>query len=81
MIPRDTNITAAKIQYSVFKADTISGRLDKTLELSDNLMSISMEGIKIRHPEYPKVQIIKAYLKLILDDNAFDRISKTRKFS
>jgi hypothetical protein len=79
LIPKDTNIKAAKIQYSIFKADTIQGRLEKTLELSDNLKSISMEGITIYHPEYRKGQIIKAYLKLILNKVIFDTIYKTRK--
>jgi hypothetical protein len=77
LIPKDTNIKAAKMQYSIFKADTISGRLEKTSELSDNLKSISMGGIKIRHPEYPSDQIIKAYLKLILENTVFERIYET----
>ena len=68
---------AAKIQYSVFKADTISGRLEKTIDLSDNLKSISIEGIKIRHPEYATDQIIRAYLKMITDDILIDKIYET----
>jgi len=75
----DTNIKAAKIQYSIFKADTIQGRFEKTLELSENLKSISIGGIRIRHPEYGRNQIIKAYLKLILGDVEFDRIYKPGK--
>lgn len=68
---------AAKIQYSVFKADTISGRLEKTIELSDNLKSISIEGIKICHPEYATDQIIRAYLKMITGDILIDKIYET----
>jgi len=77
LIPKDTNMKAAKIQYSVFKADTISGRLEKTIDLSDNLKSISIEGIKIRHPEYATDQIIRAYLKMITDDILIDKIYET----
>ena len=74
MISRDTNIRTAKIQYSVFKAKSIAERFEITFELSDNLQTISKEGIKSRHPDYAEKQVIKAYLKLILKDSMLNKI-------
>ena len=74
LIARDTNIKAARIQYAVFKTKSISEKMETIFELSDNLQTISKEGIKSRHPDYAEKQVIKAYLKLILKDSMLNKI-------
>lgn len=74
IIPRDTNVRAAQIQFAVFKKLSISERFEIAFELSDNLQTISKTGIQNRHPKYTNQQVIQAYLKLILNKSLFNKI-------
>ena len=70
---QDTSPDAAQRQFDVLKKMGTDGRAKLTVELSDNLREVAMSGIKQRHPEYSKQQVQKAYFKLILDRELFQK--------
>ena len=71
--PQDTSPDAVVRQFDVLKKMGTDGRARLTFELSDNLREVALSGIKQRHPEYSKQQLQKAYFKLILDRELFQK--------
>lgn len=73
-IPRDTSVKVAKILFSLIKKRSASEKLLLTTQLSDDLMLISKQGIRNRHPEYNEQQVTQAYLKIILNRMLYNKI-------
>ena len=72
--PQDTSPDAGLRQINILKHMGTNGRARLAVELSDNLRDVAMSGIKQRHPEYSKQQVQKAYFKLILDRELFQKV-------
>ena len=74
MISRDTDRESALQQIDVLKRLGIRGRAKMTFELSDNLRSIVVAGIRRRHPEYNQEEVTQAMLSLVLDRELFRKV-------
>jgi len=70
----DTDMYSLKIQFDIFKNLSMSQKLLQTFELSDNLQKISTSGIQKHHPNYNQKQIIKLFLKRVLDKKLHHKI-------
>jgi len=70
-VPQDTTSDAAKVQIAVLKKIGAEGRLEMTLELSDNIRDITMSGIRTRHPEYSEDTVMKALIKYLHGESVF----------
>lgn len=71
MLSRDTDKESVLQQFAVLKRMGNAGRAAMTFELSDNLRSIVVAGIRQRHPEYSQEQITQAWFSLVLDRELF----------
>jgi hypothetical protein len=74
VIPQDTSKEAAEIQAAVFKDMTVSQRMAITFQLSNNMRSLVIAGIKKRHPEYTDKQIVEAVIKLTVEKELFQKV-------
>jgi hypothetical protein len=54
-----------KIRNEIYRKMDISTRARITFELSDTLRGIVIDGIKARHPEYTRQQIIDEVIRLV----------------
>jgi Rv0078B-related antitoxin len=66
MVPRDTHPEAHRVQMDAFRAMTPARRLELALEMSDDIRSLTREGIARRHPEFSHEQISRALITLLL---------------
>ena len=71
MLSRDTDRESALRQMDVLREMGMAGRMAMTFELSDNLRSIVVAGIRHRHPEYSDEQVTQAWFSLVLDRELF----------
>ena len=74
LLPRDTSRDCAARQLAALKKMDISERAEMTFQLSDNLRSIVVSGIRHRHQDYNQEQVTKALLRLTLDKDLFDKV-------
>ena len=81
LFPGDTHHESAKIQLEVLRKMDISQRAEMTFQLSDNLRSIVIAGIRQRHPDYTEEEIIKAVLSLSVDKETIDKAFANRETS
>ncbi len=72
-IPPDTTIEAAQKQIEILRKLDLPGRAALTFQLSDNLRTITIDGIKHRHPDYTPDQIILALFRLTLEPELFQK--------
>ncbi len=73
-MPLDTSRDCAAQQFAVLTKMTISERAEMTFQLSDNLRSTIVSGIRHRHSDYNQDQVTKALLRLTLDKDMFDKV-------
>lgn len=74
LLPFDTSRDCIVRQFDVLKKMDISERAEMTFQLSDNLRSTLVSGIRHRHPDYNQEQVTKALLRLTLDGDLFDKV-------
>ena len=70
-IPTDTTKDAAQKHTEILRRLGLQGRAALTFQLSDNLRTVTIAGIKHRHPEYTPDQIKLALFRLTLDPDLF----------
>ena len=73
-LPKDTSQVAANVQIETLRKMGLSGRVELTFQLCDNLRQITKAGIRHRHPDYTDQQVTQAYLRLILEPELFDQV-------
>lgn len=73
-IPADTTKDAQLKQLEVLRNLGPAGRLKLTMDLCENLRSITKAGIRHRHPNYTEQQVTQAYLRLILEPELFQEV-------
>lgn len=70
----DTSKEAAAVQMEVLRKMGIEGRARLTFQLCSQLREITKAGIRHRHPEYTEKQVTQAYLRLICDEELFQKV-------
>ena len=71
IVPRDTAIKAAQIQFDIFRKMKSQRRLELALQMSTALRNVALSGIRNRHPEYAEPQVKLAYARLTLGEKLF----------
>ena len=71
IVPKDTTIEAARIQFSIFRKMGMEGRARMALELSDELRSITESGVRQRHPDYDENMVRLAAIRIAIGDELF----------
>ena len=51
IVPKDTTIEAARMQFSILRKIGMEGRARMTMELSNGLRSIIESGVRQRHAD------------------------------
>jgi len=74
LIPADTTIEAARIQFEILQRLTPEVRVKMAFEMSDYLRSIVEAGVRLRHPDYDKDEIKKEVLRLMVGNRLFKQI-------
>lgn len=71
IVPKDTAIEAARIQFSIFRNMGMEGRARMTMELSDGLRSIIESSVRQRHPDYDENMVRLAAIRITIGDELF----------
>ena len=71
IVPKDTTIEAARIQFSIFRKMGMEGRARMTIELSDGLRSIIESGVRQRHPDYDENMVRLAAIRIAIGEELF----------
>lgn len=71
IVPRDTTLEAARIQFSVLRKIGHVKRANMAIELSDGLRATIESGIRQRHPEYDDNMVRLAALRLAIGEQLF----------
>ncbi len=73
VVPRDTTLDAARVQFSILRKIGLKGRANMTFELSDGVRSIVESGIRQRHPDYDAEMVRLAALRASIGERLFLR--------
>ena len=71
IVPKDTTLEVARIQFSIFRKIGIVERANMTIELSDGLRATIQSGVRQRHPEYNDNMVRLAALQLAIGEQLF----------
>ena len=71
IVPKDTTIEAARIQFSILRKMGMEGRARMVFELSDALRSITESGVRQRHPDYDENMVRLAAIRIAIGENLF----------
>ena len=71
IVPKDTTIEAARIQFSILRKMGMEGRARMAFELSDALRSITESGVRQRHPDYDENMVRLAALRIAIGEDLF----------
>ena len=71
VVPKDTTLEAARIQFSIFRKMGMEGRARMTIELSDGLRSIIESGVRQRHPDYDENMVRLAAIRIAIGEKLF----------
>ena len=71
IVPKDTTIEAARIQFSILRKMGMEGRARMAFELSDALRSITESGVRQRHPNYDENMVRLAAIRITIGDELF----------
>lgn len=69
----DTTPEAKRYYFDLLRNATPQFRAEKVHSLSAMVKSISMNGIRMRHPDYTDEQMKFAYLRLIMGKQSFEK--------
>jgi predicted RNA polymerase sigma factor len=73
IVPADTTLEAARVQFEVFRRMRPDRRLELALEMSTALRNVAASGVRSRHPDYSEEQVKLAVARLTLGDELFSR--------
>ena len=73
-IPSDTTLDAHRKQIEILRKMSPEKRALISLELSDNVRQIAMEGIREMHPEFTDTQVRRELLRRLVGDELFREI-------
>ena len=71
IVPKDTTIEAARIQFSILRKMGMEGRARMAFELSDALRSITESGVRQRHPDYDENMVRLAAIRIAIGEDLF----------
>lgn len=71
LIPEDTDLGAFKAQVQFYRRLGPEGRSALAIQLSEQAREISMAGIRMRHPEYTKDDVVHALYRMLLGDDLY----------
>ena len=73
-IPLDTSPEAAAVQRKIWAAMTGQQRVELAAAMSEEARRISMDGIRMRHPEYSDEQVKHALFVLLHGEETVARV-------
>lgn len=71
IVPKDTTLEAARIQFSIFRNMGMEGRARMAIELSNRLRSIIESGVRQRHPDYDENMVRLAAIRIMIGEELF----------
>lgn len=71
IVPRDTTLEAARMQFSILRKIGMAGRARMAIELSDGLRAIIESGVRQRHPDYDDNMVRLAALRIAIGGKLF----------
>jgi len=74
IVPGDTTIEAARVQFEILRKLTPSQRAGIVFEMSDNLRATVEAGVRHRHPDYNDEMVREAVLRLTLGEDLFSEV-------
>jgi len=74
LIPADTTIEAARMQFEILRKMSPQKRALISFELSDNVRENAIAGIKKLHPDFTEAQIKMELLRRTVGDVLFRKI-------
>ncbi|MCH7685344.1 MAG: hypothetical protein IH899_01450 [Planctomycetes bacterium] len=72
-VPKDTTQAAARIYFETLRNLGPQKRLEMGAELSNSLRERVEAGIRRRHPDYSEQQVRRAFLRLTIGDELFQK--------
>ena len=73
VVPEDTTQAAARIYFETLRNLGPQKRLEMGAELSNSLRERVEAGIRRRHPDYSEQQVRRAFLRLTLGGELFQK--------
>jgi hypothetical protein len=67
--PRDTDAAAYEAQIQAYRRMGSEARVRLAAEMSEDARSISLAGIRARHPEYDDAHVRRALFRLLLGED------------
>ncbi len=71
IVPKDTTLEAARVQFSILRKMGMEGRARMTMELSNELRSIIESGVRQRHPDYDENMVRLAATRIAIGEELF----------
>ena len=71
LVPRDTTLEAARVQWAVLRAMTGEQRLRMVFEMNEEMRELLLAGLRTRHPEFNDDQLRLAAIRLTLGEELF----------
>ncbi len=71
IVPKDTTLEAARVQFSILRKIGMEGRARMTMELSNELRSIIESGVRQRHPDYDENMVRLAATRIAIGEELF----------
>jgi hypothetical protein len=75
MKPRDTDDAAYQAQIAALRALGMEGRLQRGIELSENVRALTEAGIRQRQPELTEAQVRYELLRILYGQDLADRVA------
>ncbi len=72
--PADTSEEAWAVYIQGLRQAGPERRATMAAELTENLRRTTLQGIRVRHPEYTDAQIRQAFLRLLLGERLFREV-------
>lgn len=72
-VSSDTSPDARQVQIEIWRRLGPSGRVALAVEMSENVRSIAMDGVRRRHPEYSGEEIRHAVFRMMLGDDLYQQ--------
>ena len=71
LVPPDTTLEAARVQWAVWRAMTGEQRLKRMFDLNRAFREVMLAGLRVRHPEFNDDQLRLAVIRQTLGDELF----------
>lgn len=73
--PRDTDDATYQAQLAALRALGMEGRLQRGIELSENVRALTEAGIRRRQPELSEAQVRHELLRILYGQDLADRVA------